>query len=285
MRLAQAYDECARLTRQQARNFFYGIRLLPPGKRQAMSAVYAMARRIDDIGDGTLPPEQKLEALESTRKELHNLDQTTEDPALIALGDAAQRFELPLDAFDELIDGCRTDVLGAQYATFDELHHYCRCVAGSIGRLSLAVFGTADRARDEQVADDLGIALQLTNIVRDVLEDRVNGRIYVPTEDLQRFGCTLDLDNSGTWADDTDALLPLLEYQMARAHEWYRRGLRLLPALDRRSRACCAAMAGIYYRLLHRMALRPGLVLRHRMSLSHEEKVFVATRAVAGGRP
>lgn len=285
MRTAQAYDECERITRDQARNFSYGIRLLPPPKRRALSAVYAFARRIDDVGDGRLAREVKLERLETARKQLHALDQHGDDPVLLALGDAARRFGLPLGAFDELIDGCRADVLGTTYETFADLHHYCRCVAGSIGRLSLAVFKAADWSRDERVADDLGVALQLTNILRDVLEDRAVGRVYLPAEDLRRFGCTLRLDDSGHFADSEDRLLPLLQFQAARAEEWYTRGLRLLPSLDRRSRACCAAMAGIYHRLLHRMALRPRLVLQGRTSLPDWEKAVVAARALAGGVP
>ncbi|MBK1782789.1 presqualene diphosphate synthase HpnD [Prauserella cavernicola] len=285
MIVTEAYAECERITRRQARNFSYGIRLLPPPRRRGLSAVYAFARRIDDIGDGELSREVKLEELENARKQLHSLDEPGDDPVLVALADAAWRFALPLTAFDELIDGCRADVLGTRYETFAELHHYCRCVAGSIGRLSLAVFGSTNRARDERLADDLGTALQLTNILRDVLEDRRAGRIYVPGEELRRFGCTLDLDDTGALADPPEALLPLLEYQAARAEEWYASGLRLLASLDRRSRACCAAMAGIYHRLLRRMALRPALVLRGRTSLPDWEKLVVAARALAGARP
>ncbi|ASR35941.1 squalene synthase HpnD [Prauserella marina] len=285
MNTAEAYAECERITRGQARNFSYGIRLLPAPKRKALSAVYAFARRIDDIGDGDLPSEQKLEALENARKQLHDLGGSGDDPVLTGLWHAAWRFELPLGAFDELIEGCTADVVGTSYETFDELRHYCRCVAGSIGRLSLAVFGSPDRARDERIADDLGIALQLTNILRDVLEDRVAGRIYLPAEDLRAFGCTLDLTERAELADPEDALLPLLEYQAARAEEWYECGLRLLPLLDSRSRACCAAMAGIYHRLLRRMALRPRFVLRGRTSLPDWEKIAVAGRALAGTSP
>ncbi|PXY22275.1 phytoene/squalene synthase family protein [Prauserella muralis] len=284
MNPAEAYEQCERITREQARNFSYGIRLLPPPRRRGLSAVYAFARRIDDIGDGDLTREAKLEALENARKDLHGLDQPGDDPVLVGLADAADRFSLPLGAFDELIDGCRADVLGTNYETFGALHHYCRCVAGSIGRLSLAVFGSEEPERDAQTADDLGIALQLTNILRDVLEDRRNGRIYLPAEDLRWFGCTLELDPAGALADDEERLLSLLEYQAARAEEWYARGLRLLPALEPRSRACCAAMAGIYHRLLRRMALRPRLVLRGRTSLPTWEKLAVAAGALAGAR-
>lgn len=282
MNVAEAYERCEQITGEQARNFSYGIRLLPPPKRAALSAVYAFARRIDDIGDGDLPDEQKLAELDRARGELHDLAWHHDDPVLVALADATGTYALPLGAFDELIDGCRADVLGTQYHTFTELQHYCRCVAGSIGRLSLAVFGSHDRERDEELADGLGVALQLTNILRDVLEDRRDGRIYLPTEDLEQFGCTLDLDDSSHLADPEDRLLALIEYQAARAEEWYEVGLHLLPQLDGRSRACCAAMAGIYHRLLRRMAVRPRTVLTERTSLPDWEKLTVAVRALAG---
>ena len=288
MRPEQAYDDCVRITREQARNFAYGIRLLPGPKRNALSAVYAFARRIDDIGDGDLSREVKLKGLETARADLRAMEAgttDTDDPVLIALADAARRFELPLDAFDELIDGCRADVLGVGYPTFTSLERYCRCVAGSVGRLSLAVFGSPDRDRYEPIADDLGVALQLTNILRDVVEDLDNGRVYLPADELKRFGCTLERDDSGAFVDDADDLAAVLEFQAVRAQEWYERGLALLDVLDRRSRACCAAMAGIYHRLLTRMALRPDLVLRGRTSLPSWEKALVAGMALAGGTP
>lgn len=289
VRTDDAYGACVAITRQQARNFSYGIRLLPEPKHDALSAVYAFARRIDDIGDGDLSPEVKLKGLEDARTDLRSvefgLDAGSGDPVLLALADATRRFDLPLDAFDDLIDGCRADVLGVEYGSFPALRKYCQCVAGSIGRLSLAVFGSPDRARDEPVADDLGVALQLTNILRDVVEDLDNGRVYLPADELERFGCTLDRDAHGAFVDDTENLLALLEFQAARAYEWYERGLRLLDVLDGRSRACCAAMAGIYHRLLTRMALRPSLVLRGRTGLPDWEKAFVACVALMGGTP
>lgn len=287
MRTEQAYGTCVRITREQARNFSYGIRLLPAPKRNALSAVYAFARRVDDIGDGDLAPEVKLKGLENARSDLRAVEAGTDtgDPVLVALVDATRRFDLPLDAFDDLIDGCRADVLGVDYPDFDALRRYCRRVAGSIGRLSLAVFGSPDRARDEPIADDLGVALQLTNILRDVVEDLDNGRVYLPADELDRFGCTLKRDENGEFVDDPESLLALLEFQAARAQEWYERGLRLLDVLDGRSRACCAAMAGIYHRLLTRMALRPTLVLKGRTSLPDWEKALVACVALAGGTP
>lgn len=286
MNTAEAYGRCEEITRRAARNFSYGIRLLPGPKRRALSAVYAFARRIDDISDGDLPQESKLANLaELRRAQLHGLGRHGSDPVLVALGDAAARFDLPLAAFDELIDGCEADARGTQYETFAELREYCRCVAGSIGRLSLAVFGSSDPRRDEPIADALGVALQLTNILRDVLEDRRNSRIYLPLADLRQFGCTLELDDEGRLTDDEDRLLALLVYQGARAEEWYAIGQRLLSTLDPRSRACCAAMAGIYHRLLHRMMAEPRTVIRERTSLPDWEKAVVAVRSLAGAKP
>lgn len=283
-RIRDAYSRCERITGEQARNFSYGIRLLPPHKRQMLSAVYAFARRIDDIGDGAEPAEQRLRGLDEARAALHSLHEHPEDPVLVALADTARQADLPLGAFDELIDGCRADVLGSTYRTFEELRWYCGCVAGSIGRLSLAVF-TAGTPRPDgaPVADALGVALQITNILRDVVEDATNGRVYLPREDLDHFGVTLTLDGSGRFRDDEDAVLALIEYEAARAMEWYQTGLRLLPMLDARSRACCAAMAGIYHRLLARIMARPWLVLRGRVSLPTPEKLAVAARCLAGG--
>jgi len=278
--LAAAYRRCEDITRRQARNFSYGIRLLPPVKRRALSAVYAMARRIDDIGDGNLPTEDKLALLEQVRADLHHAPPGGEDPVLTALADAARQLPIPLGAFDELIDGCTADAEGRRYETFDELLWYCRCVAGSVGRLSLGVFGTGS-GDAAGLADALGVALQLTNILRDVAEDRANGRVYLPGGDLRTFGCTFEL-RDGRLADPPDRLTALLRFQAARAEQWYRQGLRLLPLLDRRSGACTAAMAGIYHRLLARIAADPLAVTRRRVSLPPREKAWVALRALAG---
>ena len=195
MDVAAAYRHCEEITWSQARNFSYGIRLLPPDKRRALAAVYAFARRIDDIGDGTLPPADKLSALSEARASImtvaHGGSPGTDtdgsaDLVLVALADTGRRFPVPLEAFGELIDGCEADVRGTTYTTFDDLRVYCRCVAGSIGRLSLGVFGTRDVATAAPLADALGVALQLTNILRDIREDYQDGRVYLPDEDFKR---------------------------------------------------------------------------------------------------
>ena len=277
MDLDEAYRECERITWTQARNFAYGIRLLPAGKRRGLAVIYAFARRIDDIGDGTMPPEDKIVALEDARLALGDLAAAGgQDPVLLALADVERRFPLPIGAFGELIDGCIDDVRGTSYGTFEDLLHYCRCVAGSIGRLSLGIYGSSgDAELAVRLADSLGVALQLTNILRDVREDYQNGRVYLPSEDLAKFDVALDAPSESQFSR-------LVEFEAERARDWYATGLGLLPMLDWRSAACTGAMAGIYHRLLERIAAKPAEVLRGRMSLSTGEKAAVAVKALAG---
>ena len=284
MDLTEAYRECERITWSQARNFAYGIRLLPPAKRRGLAVIYAFARRIDDIGDGTLPGQradmpagEKIAALEQAREAVLHLSQPDgDDPVLLALADVKRNFPVPMEAFGELIDGCVADVRGTHYETFEDLHYYCRCVAGSIGRLSLGIFGTRhDLAEAARLADSLGVALQLTNILRDIREDHQNGRIYLPAEDLVKFEVDLDAPNPAQFTR-------LVEFEAERARDWYATGWQLLPMLDRRSAACTGAMAGIYRQLLERIAAQPGAVLNGRVSLSTGEKAMVAVRALAG---
>jgi phytoene synthase len=287
--ISAAYRRCETITRQQAKNFAYGIALLPGDKRRALSAVYALARRIDDIGDGTLPAPEKLAALGETRVALTALAAgtaadaaATGDPVLIALHDAASRFRIPLAAFGELIDGCEADVRGDRYDTFSQLEHYCRCVAGSIGRLSLGVFGSRDQ-QAEHLADALGVALQLTNILRDVREDLGNGRVYLPADDLARFGCALVPPGAEGGDGKIDGpVADLVAFEAERARAWYGVGMQLLPMLDWRSAACTGAMAGIYRRLLEHIAASPQQALAARMSLPGREKALIALAAITG---
>ncbi|MET9319702.1 presqualene diphosphate synthase HpnD [Streptomyces sp. NPDC003038] len=287
--VSAAYGYCEAVTGSQARNFAYGIRLLPADKRQAMSALYAFSRRVDDIGDGTLAPEVKLARLEETRALLgriraEEIDEDDTDPVAVALAHAARRFPIPLGGLDELIDGVLMDVRGETYETWDDLKVYCRCVAGAIGRLSLGVFGTTpgvpDAPRASEYADTLGLALQLTNILRDVREDAANGRTYLPTEDLAKFGCSEGFqdDRAPVGAD----FAGLVHHEVRRARALFVEGYRLLPMLDRRSGACVAAMAGIYRRLLDRIEREPEAVLRGRVSLPPHEKAYVAVRGLSG---
>jgi phytoene synthase len=315
---AEAYSRCEAITRAEAANFYYGIRLLSGERRRAMCAAYAFARRIDDIGDGTLAHERKLTELNEAAAQLAELERSgvpaaaPSDPVIVALADAHARFSLPAGALGELIDGVRMDVDGVAYESFDELVLYCRRVAGAIGRVCLAIFATReragrgagasarsdassgapsalDRAQIEALADDLGVALQLTNILRDVREDALNGRVYLPSEDLRSFevGTGSDMAQSAqalvaAAADQDEALIALMRFEAARARQWFTHGMQLVPLLDRRSAACVAAMAGIYHRLLGRIEADPSRALRERMSLSAGEKALVALRSLAG---
>jgi phytoene synthase len=280
----RAFERCESITRTQARNFYYGIRLLRPDKRTALCAVYALARQIDDIGDGDLPVADKLAALARLRASMADLEHPGKDPVLTAVADVARRLPLPLGAFDELIDGVEMDVRGCHYADFDDLVEYCRCVAGAVGRLCLAVFGSRSDPRAPRYADALGIALQQINILRDIREDLANGRIYLPQQDLNRFGVLLRLDKRGALVDEGQ-LSKLIQYSAERAYQWYANGLRLIPLLDRRSAACCTAMSGIYLRLLDRIVEQPSLVFDRRLSLSGWQKAEVAMWALVGPSP
>ena len=274
MTAAEAYRHCEEVTRASATSFATGLRLLPPERRAAMHAVYAFARRVDDLADGGLPAAEALAALAREREAVLRPEARPDDPVLLAIAHARARYALPLDAFAELVDGVRMDLEGTTYATFDELLVYCRRVGGTIGRLSAAVFEPREPERAFALADDLGVAFQLTNILRDVHEDLAAGRVYLPREDLEAFGCDL--------GDPSPAFDELLRHEARRAEDWYERGLGLVPLLDRPSAACVRAMAGVYRRLLRRIAADPSRVLAERLSLPTWEKGWVAARSLIG---
>lgn len=279
MNTETAYDFCESVTRREAKNFAYGIRLLKKPERRALSAVYALARRIDDVGDGTAAPEEKLAGLQTIRKEIEPIDPQTSDPVLVAVADASRRYGLPMSCFGEIIDGCEMDVTGTTYETIDDLVGYCRRVAGSVGRLSIAVFGSREPEQAVPLADALGVGLQLTNILRDIVEDRSFGRVYLPSKDAESVGCAADL--SGPPAE----IARVVALECRRADAWFEEGLQLLALLDGRGRACVSAMAGIYRRLLVRIEREPMAATQGRVSLPSWEKALVASRSLAGLRP
>lgn len=213
--IEQAYRITESITRTAARNFYYGIRLLPREKRAALSAVYALGRRIDDVADGELAPETKITELDAIRKSLDNIDDSS-DPVLVALADAARRFPVPIAMFAELIDGARMEIDWTGCRDFDELIVYCRRGAGTIGKLCLSIFGPGSTATS-RYAEQLGIALQQTNILRDVREDFLNGRIYLPRDELDRLGVRLRLDDTGALDDPDGRLAALLRFSADRA--------------------------------------------------------------------
>jgi phytoene synthase len=319
--LAAAYGHCESVTRSQAANFYYGIRLLPGERRRAMCAVYAFARRVDDIGDGALARQEKLRLLDGEARALAAIgqDAPAADPVTVALVDTQRRFPLPAGVLGELIEGVHMDVAGTSYEEFEELVVYCRRVAGAIGRVCLAIFGVragkaAIPAEAERLADELGVALQLTNILRDVREDAENGRVYLPGSDLRRFGVLpaterppqseaaaellevlASAGESATngahgatggpqEAEQRERLEALVRFECERARAWFDRGITLTGMLDRRSAACVLAMAGIYRRLLERIEAHPQEVACRRVSLPAHEKAWVAARGMLGVR-
>ena len=273
MSVDAAYAECRAISRASGSTFYAGMRLLPPARRDAIFAIYALARRIDDVADGYLPRQGKLDALAEIRRQLERLPEA--DAVLVAVADAARRYPIPLDAFADLVAGAEMDVRGHDYATFADTELYGRRVAGSIGRLALGVFAARDREEGEPLAEELGVALQLTNILRDLSEDLRVGRRYLPTEDLERFGCSV---TNGS-IDGPAELLVAFEAQRALGRLEY--GLTLVPLLDRRSAACVLAMSGAYRRLLERIAVHPEVVLSERPRLRRWEKGLVLAQSLA----
>jgi phytoene synthase len=269
-----AYEACRRIARGSGSSFYAGMRLLPADRRDAIFSIYALARRIDDVADGNLSADEKLARLDGIRAQLAQLPDA-EDPVLFAVAAAARRYPIPLDAFGDLVDGAEMDARGHTYATFADTELYSRRVASSIGRLALGVFEASDRAAAERPADDLGVALQLTNILRDITEDVSIGRVYLPAEDLYRFGCHVE---DGRIEGPAELLIA---FEAQRALGLLESGLTLVPLLDRRSAACVLAMAGSYRRLLERIAVHPELVLGGRPRLRRWEKGLVLAQSLA----
>ena len=243
MTTEQAYAEVQRLTRRRARNFAYGIMVLPREKRRAIAAIYAFARRVDDIADGELPRDEKQKQLEALRA---GLDSPRADAMSVALTDARRRFPIPDTALRALVDGGLQDLDQTRYAHFEELRSYCAKVAGAVGVACVAVYGSDDVER----AETLGIALQLINIIRDVREDWQLGRVYLPQDELASFGV-----GEGDLAAGavTDAWRALMMFQSERARAFLRDGLGLVRTLDSRSALCVSTFAGLYRATLERI--------------------------------
>ena len=262
----QAYAEVQRLTRARAKNFAYGIMVLPRAKRRAVAAIYAFAREVDDVADGDLPADEKRRRLEELRA---SLDREPADAMSVALADARARFGIPHEALSALVDGGLQDLEQARYATFADLRGYCEKVAGAVGVACVAVYGSDDVER----AMTLGIALQLINIMRDVVEDERLGRVYLPQDELARFGVT-ELADGPEWRE-------LMAFQSQRARAHLAEGLRLLDALDRRSALCVSTFAGLYSGQLDRMEANRFDVFTKSCRLSPAAKLAVVARGLA----
>jgi 15-cis-phytoene synthase len=263
--VADAYAEVERLTRREARNFAYGIRVLPRDKRQALSAVYAFARRVDDVADGELPVEEK-------REQLHELDAALDAPPatamFVALADARFRFAIPDEPLHDLVAGGLQDTEQDRYADFAELHGYCRRVAGAVGVACVAVYGSEDVER----AETLGVALQLINIIRDVREDWELGRVYLPQDELAAYVVTENDIAEGRAGPEWVALMG---FHASRARAYMDEGLELLETLDSRSAACVSTFAGLYRATLDRIEAREFDVFEGSLRLSRLTKLRI----------
>jgi phytoene synthase len=263
MSVQEAYAEVGRITRREAKNFAYGIMVLPRQKRQAIAAIYAFARKVDDVADGELPPEEKRAQLEELRAAL---DEDPAEPVFVALRDARERFSIPHEPLSALIDGGLQDLEQSTYRDFAELRGYCEKVAGAVGLACVPVYGSDDTER----AMTLGIALQLINIIRDVDEDRQLGRVYLPQDELAAFGVK-ELSPSPEFRE-------LMAFQAERARTYLAEGLRLLDSLDRRSALCVGTFAGLYRETLDRIEAGGFDVFGEKTRLSAPRKLAVVAR-------
>lgn len=272
---------CRDMARREAKNFYWGFISLPYHQRIAIYALYDFARQVDDEADarGDLPdlPGRIAAHRERISKCVQGI--YGDDPVMQVLGAAVERFSIPEVELQQLIDGVEMDETHRRYETWDELREYCNLVASIVGRMCVRIFGFRDPIALER-ADDLGIALQLTNILRDVREDAGMGRIYLPLEDLRRFGIGEDALMSGFPGPGWNELIA---FEVARARACFASGYRVLDYIDRRPAMCVRTMAGIYEQILEKIAREPALPLRKRTSLSHAEKIGTMVRAWLAG--
>ena len=273
--VALAYLECQAITKASSTNFYYAFLTLPPQKRQAIYATYAFCRLCDDIVDDPERRETAEVDLAGLRAQLRDAyEGRPNGPVWIALGDAQRRYGIPMSHFTDVIDGCEMDLTKSTYETFEELVQYCRRVASAPGLICIEVFGYSDE-RAVEYAIDLGIAMQLTNIIRDVAEDARDGRVYLPNEELEKFGYSKSTLMAGTVDDSFRALA---KFQIERAHRYFESGARLFPLLDRRSRACPRTMSSVYRQLLGRIEAADYDVFGERISLSRTAKAALAAK-------
>jgi phytoene synthase len=286
LQLTTAYSVCRHIARSSAKNFYYGFMLLPVQKRNALSAVYAFMRHADDLSDdpGMTPQERRLKLAEFIDSYHRSLETgRTDDPVFLALRDSQQRYEIPMELLDHLVAGTGMDVreVGDQtdgplvvYRSFDDLYNYCYHVASVVGLVCIRIFGYRDPVA-EQYAEHLGIAFQLTNILRDVKEDAAMARVYLPQEDLEQYGVTPEELGSGV---PLEKLRPLLAFEAARAREFYVSAERLSPLIDEVSQPALWAMVEIYRGILDRIERRQFDVYSERVRLSLGDKLKVLAK-------
>ena len=265
----EAYQACQQMTKREAKNFYYGFISLPEPKRQAIYAAYAFCRQCDDAVDNQGSTQEKLHALEAAKQRLSQCYVgRPADPVTIALHDAVTRYPIPIAYFEALIEGMAMDIKTTRYQTFEALRGYCYRAASVIGLICIEIFGYR-QSQARTFAVDLGIAMQLTNILRDLKEDAERGRIYLPQQELRDFGVSEDDILAGRL---TDPFRALMRYQARRAHKYFASGIRLLPLLPPRSLMCTAVLQGLYAEILDRIEAANYDVFRKRISLSTLEK-------------
>lgn len=301
--LTMAYSVCRGIARSNAKNFYYAFMVLPRHKREALYAVYAFMRRCDDIADDAgFSLEERRFTLNTWLDAFHRAQegQPTDDPILLALSDAQRRYTIPAGLLDDLALGTAMDVadplaggpptgeasrgeqmtvhpvegLTVQYKTFEDLKHYCYHVASVVGLVCIHIFGYKDPAAEE-LAEKCGLAFQLTNIIRDVKEDAAMGRVYLPQEDLAKFGLSAaDLLS----APDVARFRPLLALEADRAREYYASGEQLIPYVSEDSQPALWVLIHIYRRLLEKIAERQYDVFAAKVSLTVSEKLRILAK-------
>ena len=289
--LSHAYAVCRGISRRAAKNFYYGFMVLPSEKRNALSAVYAFMRHADDISDepGVDPQlkRQKLGEWLDAAKAVFT-GKATDDPVLMALGDAQKKFKIPPELFEKLVYGTSLDldippasaeVPAILCESFEDLKQYCYYVASVVGLVCIRIFGYQD-TKAEFLAEDCGLAFQLTNIIRDIKEDASMGRIYIPAEDLVRSKLTAANFATSVLQDPAQVqhLRPALEYEAERARKYYESAKWLMELIDEDSRAALWVLVEIYSRLLQKITDRNYDVLTERVRLTLWEKLKVLSR-------
>lgn len=275
MTLEDSYKKAQAITKERAKNFYFGIRLLPKKKRDSLCAVYAFFRESDDLSDDEAIT-NKADRLIRWRRLVHpQSDCSTDEGILPAFYDTVSKYKIPTVYFEELLDGTMSDLSVARYSSFDELYGYCYRVASTVGLVCLHIFGFDGSEEALKQAEERGIAFQLTNILRDVKEDGERGRIYLPIEDLQRFSLTEDQFLSGTPCPE---MVDFLSFQVERAKHYYERSSSLSERVDAESRASLRAMTKIYRALLGKVESMGPKVFQERASLSKLEKLTLAGR-------
>lgn len=274
--LDEAYAVCRAIAKREAKNFYYAFVALPEARRNAICAIYAFMRMADDLADDeSMPRDERRRKMDAWLSDWHAVSRgaDTADPVFVAVRDAIERFKIPTSLLDELVAGTAMDLEHAAtdapdtYATFDDLYRYCYLVASVVGLVCIRIFGYSDPAA-EKLAEETGIAFQLTNILRDVAEDAERNRVYLPLDDMAAHGVSLkSLLHRNSGAAPTANECALLAEIAARADKYYESARKLLPLIDRESRPALWVLVRIYHRLLLRIRAANYDVFSRRVSV------------------